>query len=234
MSATLHDEIGLVRAIAVKERSSAKHKEIFEGLQVNPQRKGNSDHVDIHVVVGKQLVLDMKHVDAFVINISYDAATAEKHAKIPCGESPAGVLFGDYPFLHCVIPALEVLYHAWSERSAMPANTNYPAALNKAAEKIDQYYQRTSRSTIQVMAMVLNPAQKGHYFEKHWGSMLAKEARETAEKIFVERWCKLNSKGATSKPAARRTSSCSRLLREITPESDDDEPSSSTHHRDPM
>ncbi|KAJ7847889.1 hypothetical protein B0H13DRAFT_1907049 [Mycena leptocephala] len=80
---------------------------------------------------------------------------------------------------------------------------------------------------------ILDPAQKGRYFVKHWGAVLVKEARATAEKIFAERWRKLNSAGASPSPAPRGQSKLSTLLRELTPESDDDESFSSSAHRDP-
>ncbi|KAJ6553064.1 hypothetical protein B0H19DRAFT_157702 [Mycena capillaripes] len=129
---------------------------------------------------------------------------------------------GTIPSLHRAIPALEALHSAWSKRALLPEYNHYAPALNKAAEKIDEYYQKTSRSTVQVMAMVLDPSQKGRHFKKHWGDKLASEARETAATIFAERWKKLNAESVAVKPTTRKSSKFSALLRESTPDSDDD------------
>ncbi|KAJ6541417.1 hypothetical protein B0H19DRAFT_315477 [Mycena capillaripes] len=72
------------------------------------------------------------------------------------------------------------------------------------------------------MAMVLDPSQKGRHFKKHWGDKLASEARETAATIFAERWKKLNAESVAVKPTTRKSSKFSALLRESTPDSDDD------------
>ncbi|KAJ7847687.1 hypothetical protein B0H13DRAFT_583944 [Mycena leptocephala] len=48
----MRDEIGLVRAIAVKERSSAKRKDLFKMIQLRHQADP--------AVIAKQMVLDMK------------------------------------------------------------------------------------------------------------------------------------------------------------------------------
>ncbi|KAF7342966.1 putative AC transposase [Mycena venus] len=280
MSIPLRDEIGLVRTIAVKdglqERSSSKRKQIFKDLQMQTRTQG--DNAEVRVTVGKQLILDMKvrwsstyhmllrayelreHVNTFVNDISYDAATSEERSKIRelkltldewarvhkftgflaasfsilAEKAQQAFSSGTVPSLHNAIPALEALHSAWTKRAGKPDNANYAPALEKAAAKIDQYYQRTARSTAQVMAMVLDPSQKGRYFEKYWGSELAKEARATAEKIFAERWRKLHSNGTASNPVLRRPSKLCTLLRELTPDSDDEALSSlSEHHRDP-
>ncbi|KAJ7842020.1 hypothetical protein B0H14DRAFT_3140052, partial [Mycena olivaceomarginata] len=98
-SAPLRDEIGLIRAIAVKERSSPKRKQIFKELQLKIRRAADST-ASVGVFVAKQLILDMKvrwsstyhmllralelheAVDEFVIDIAYDGANAEERAKI--------------------------------------------------------------------------------------------------------------------------------------------------------
>ncbi|KAJ7087007.1 hypothetical protein C8R44DRAFT_752414 [Mycena epipterygia] len=78
-SATLRDEIELVRAISVK-RSSAKHKAIFRRIQIKARRQGKN--MGVQVFVAKLLIIDLKqHVD-FVTDISYDVPTPEDRAKI--------------------------------------------------------------------------------------------------------------------------------------------------------
>jgi hypothetical protein len=104
----------------LQERSSPKRKEIFKGIQLRIRRTGEAGVASVGVIVGKQLILDMKvrwsstyHmllralelrevrlippsslsvsakmlwfdkcVDDFVVEISYDGASAEERAKI--------------------------------------------------------------------------------------------------------------------------------------------------------
>ncbi|KAJ8579888.1 hypothetical protein M405DRAFT_869879 [Rhizopogon salebrosus TDB-379] len=49
-----HDEVGLVRAICVKECSSAQHKELFNNIQLRDE----DGHIPSDVL--KQLLMDMK------------------------------------------------------------------------------------------------------------------------------------------------------------------------------
>ncbi|KAJ6487449.1 hypothetical protein C8R47DRAFT_1216224 [Mycena vitilis] len=90
-SVAMRDEIGLVRAITVKERSSAKRKDLFKTIQSRHQ----SDPAEI----AKQMVLDMKvrwsstyamldrayslkdDVDAFVFQMAMDKS-GEKRQKL--------------------------------------------------------------------------------------------------------------------------------------------------------
>jgi hypothetical protein len=62
---------------------------------------------------------------------------------------------GTIPSMHNAIPALEALHSAWNKKADTPSNSNYAPALNAAADKINEYYQKTSHSTVQVMAMGL-------------------------------------------------------------------------------
>ncbi|KAK6969475.1 putative AC transposase [Favolaschia claudopus] len=214
--ALFRDEIGLVRAIAVKsiqshecqERSSAKRREIFKGLQV--QASARTDGVEF--------------VDLFVHDIAFDGSSLEERAKIRnlkltaeewtrhAEKAQQAFSSGTIPSLHNAIPALEALHSAWSKRAKKPDNIFYADALEKAADKINEYYEKSAKSTAQVMAM-------GRYFDKHWGAELAKEARDTAETIL-----------ARPQPSSKFGT----LLRELTPESDDDEPTTSEPHRDPQ
>ncbi|KAF7372312.1 putative AC transposase [Mycena venus] len=244
---------------ACPECSSPKRKQIFKELQLKICRAADSS-ANVGVFVAKQLILDMKvrwsstyymllralelheAVDEFVVDISYDGANAEERAKVKAlkltreewkrvdkftgflayaEKAQQAFSSGTIPSLHNAIPALEVLHSAWSKKADIPSNSNYAPALNSVAEKINEYYQKT----------ILNPKEKGRYFEKHWGTELAKEARETAMDISRERWQKLNAGGVTSRPPPQHTSKLGRLLREITPESDEDD--TFTVHRNP-
>jgi len=55
--------------------------------------------------------------------------------------------------LHLAIPALETLYKAWSSRAERPKYAQFSPALNAAAKKIDEYYEKTTESPAYIMTM---------------------------------------------------------------------------------
>jgi hypothetical protein len=55
--------------------------------------------------------------------------------------------------LHLAIPALETLHKAWSTRADRPKYAHFATALTAAAQKIDEYYERTTTSAAYIMAM---------------------------------------------------------------------------------
>jgi hypothetical protein len=55
--------------------------------------------------------------------------------------------------LHLAIPALETLHKAWSSRAGRAKYARFAPALNAAASKIDEYYEKTTESPAYVMAM---------------------------------------------------------------------------------
>jgi hypothetical protein len=55
--------------------------------------------------------------------------------------------------LHLAIPALETLHRAWSSRAARPKYARFAPALNAAAQKLDEYYEKTTESPAYIMAM---------------------------------------------------------------------------------
>src|SRR5271170_7714293 len=64
---------------------------------------------------------------------------------------------------------------ASKRRNAVPSSPSEPLAdqfltiaVNNAWVKLDKYYNLTDRSIAYVAAVVLNPAHKWRYFEKHW------------------------------------------------------------------
>ncbi|KAJ7211844.1 hypothetical protein C8J57DRAFT_1256633 [Mycena rebaudengoi] len=80
----LRDEIGLLRAIAVKERSSAKRKELFRGIQlrdkVTPEQAAKQMILDMKVRWSSTYaMLDRGHE---LKEISYDEKDREKRDKL--------------------------------------------------------------------------------------------------------------------------------------------------------
>jgi hypothetical protein len=58
--------------------------------------------------------------------------------------------------LHLAIPALEILHRAWSSCATQSKYAHFAPALNAAAQKLDEYYERTTESLAYVMAMCLS------------------------------------------------------------------------------
>ena len=55
--------------------------------------------------------------------------------------------------LHLAIPALETLHKSWSTHAGWAKYARFAPALNVAAMKIDEYYEKTTDSPAYVMAM---------------------------------------------------------------------------------
>ena len=55
--------------------------------------------------------------------------------------------------LHLAIPALETLHRAWSSCAERPKYACFAPALSAAAQKIDEYYEKTTDSLAYIMAM---------------------------------------------------------------------------------
>ncbi|KAJ7663524.1 hypothetical protein B0H17DRAFT_1144016 [Mycena rosella] len=92
-------------------------------------------------------------------------------------------------------------------------------------------FSKTSRSTVQSWT----PNKKGVISQKIGGPTWWPRLERRRKKLpfeFAVRWRKLNPNGVTARPA-RRTSSLGRLLREITPEIDEEGSSSFSQHLDP-
>jgi hypothetical protein len=58
--------------------------------------------------------------------------------------------------LHLAIPALETLHKAWSSRSEKPKYARFASALKAAANKIDEYYEKTTNSPAYIISMRLS------------------------------------------------------------------------------
>jgi hypothetical protein len=102
--------------------------------------------------------------------------------------------------LHLAIPALEALHRAWSSRAERPKYERFFPALEAAYKKIDNYYEKTTKSPAYVLAMsmwspfmlinytfnillVLNPKEKMSYFEKHWSTELQSDVKKCVEEL---------------------------------------------------
>lgn len=58
--------------------------------------------------------------------------------------------------LHLVVPALETLYKAWSSLARWLKHAHFELALDAAADKIDEYYEKTTKTPVYIMAMSLS------------------------------------------------------------------------------
>ncbi|KAG2148168.1 uncharacterized protein EDB93DRAFT_1103831 [Suillus bovinus] len=178
-----HDEVGLIRAIAVKEQSSAQCKHLFKDIQARPPNPSP---------VVSQLLLDMpiRWSSTYVMLdraekkkvLDYVKATSQNHAD----NAQQSFSSDRGPSLQQALPALEALHKAWSSRSANPRYKAFHIALNAAVEKIKQYYDRTSDSEAYIMSMLLDPSQKDTHFKRFWGKTLHAEALDEAERIVID------------------------------------------------
>jgi hypothetical protein len=57
--------------------------------------------------------------------------------------------------LHLAIPALETLHKAWSSRVKRTKYACFTPALDAVAEKLDEYYEKTTESPVYIMSMCL-------------------------------------------------------------------------------
>lgn len=55
--------------------------------------------------------------------------------------------------LHLAIPALEALHKAWSTRATSEKYSFFHLALEAAAEKVNEYYEKTNNTDAYVVAM---------------------------------------------------------------------------------
>jgi len=205
------DEVGLVRAIVVKERSSSKRKQMWKTVQT----KAN-------IQQPVQLILDMKVrwsstylmldwaerkkdcVDAFVDELRWEEQDSTKRDKIRelkltseewvrvntflgllshADNAQQAFSSNNISTFHLAIPALEALYRAWSSRADRLKYLPFAPALRAACEKIDEYYEKTTESPAYIMSMILNPKEKMDYFKKHWSVDLQEDVVKCAEEV---------------------------------------------------
>ncbi|PSR75311.1 hypothetical protein PHLCEN_2v9174 [Hermanssonia centrifuga] len=247
------DEVGLIRAITVKERSSAKRKEIFRLVQL----RGS-------VVRPLQLLLDMpvrwsstyvmldraeskkEFVDIFVYEIGLQEKSVNKRAKIDNlrpteAEWDRIKLFIDLlghadhaqqafssdrvSTLHLAIPALEALFKAWDSRRSREKYASFAEALSIGTAKIAEYYDKTGDSDAYIVSMYLHPEKKGSHFKKHWAEPLQNDAKTHMENIFKAKYFAMNSSNSLAIPAPLKGTSIkiTTLLRELSDDESDDD-----------
>lgn len=247
----LRDVVGLIRAIVVKQRSSAKRTEKFKDLQ------REKDIASILV-----LLLDMKvrwsstyimlrralklkgFVDEFVYILSKEEPNKEKRRKIDdlelseeewtevelfcnllkhADDAQHAFSSETEPALYNGLPALERLHSAWSSRKDKPKNAPFKEALEAGIAKIEEYYDKTSSSHAYTMSMVLDPDTKTEHFQPKWARGQELDVRKSTEDIFKERWLELNADKATAPAPSNRAKTVSRS-RLAVDSSDEDEP----------
>ncbi|KIL54083.1 hypothetical protein M378DRAFT_182669 [Amanita muscaria Koide BX008] len=240
------DELGLIRAICVKERSSAQRKELFKSIQL---RKGVKQPV--------QLLLDMKFVDEFVYELGiHTAGNLEARKKIDAlrlsdaewdrlgifcsllshaDKAQQAFSSARTPTLFHTIPAIETLHAAWSTRAERFKYYAFKPALDAATTKLNEYYQKTADSDAHVLVMLLHPEQKMNYFKKHWDSKLQDEVRALAQSAFKKQYDRLQVANALSTesstaPAAvnAKRPKTDGLLRDVDSDDSDDDNNNST------
>ncbi|KAJ7731335.1 hypothetical protein DFH07DRAFT_992045 [Mycena maculata] len=190
-TAHIPDTSAVARVIAVKERSSAKRKELFRNIQIR-KRPDSAE-------IARQMVLDMKDVDTFVFEMAQEEGGAAKREKLEalwlrpdewvrvdlflnlltCAKEAQHAFSSDLrSTLHLAIPALEKLHAQWKLASKDAKYEAYWPALAAAMAKVDEYYQKTSNLDAYPLAMVLDPVQKFSHIKTNWDENLQKEALE--------------------------------------------------------
>ncbi|KAJ7247540.1 hypothetical protein C8J57DRAFT_1522940 [Mycena rebaudengoi] len=191
-SELMRDEIGLVHAVSVKERSSSKRKTLFKTIQL----RHNADPPEIakmwiHLfsklpwtrrekrtrLAALQLIeAEWKRVDLFLNLLAY--AEESQHTFSSDLNST----------LHLALPALETLHADWTKCAADSLYSDFAAALEQVLGKVDEYYQKTSNSNA-----LLDPAKKLAYFRAHWPAELQDFAVENMEETFKQRCLELHN-----------------------------------------
>lgn len=105
--------------------------------------------------------------------------------------------------LHLAIPALESLYRAWSTRVTSEKYAFFKVPLKAAAEKVNEYYEKTETTDAYTLAMsrflhfqfcislllfiiVLDPWKKKLYLAQNWSEELCKTAMDCIEAIVCQ------------------------------------------------
>ncbi|KIK27142.1 hypothetical protein PISMIDRAFT_46759, partial [Pisolithus microcarpus 441] len=88
------------------------------------------------------------------------------------------------PTLHTTLPALEALHWAWSTCKSAAKYSTFESGLEAGLGKIEEYYERTSKSDVYIIAMLLDPTQKSKHIRKYWGNELFTQAMKHTEEII--------------------------------------------------
>ncbi|KZT08271.1 uncharacterized protein LAESUDRAFT_713157 [Laetiporus sulphureus 93-53] len=144
MNALVRDEVGLIRAISVKERSSSQCKQRFHDIQVTAGAVFN----DI-----KALTVDMKHVEKFITEISHaakDRATSAKlYSLLPSAEEWNRVKKFQriLQTLHDR-PSMSEFARVLDGATSNDQYEYFEAGLQSGLDKISEYYDKTGDNDV--------------------------------------------------------------------------------------
>ncbi|KAG1823967.1 uncharacterized protein BJ212DRAFT_1476821 [Suillus subaureus] len=138
--------------------------------------------------------------------------------------------------LHLAIPALETLHQAWSSCAEWPKYSHFTPALHATAQKLNEYYEKTTDSPAYVMSMLLDPTGKMLYFKKNWPKDLQDEVLACAEQVFEARYLELGQAASMSQPSLVKKGKASRfkkLICKVQSSDEDDNDETVVTHMDP-
>ncbi|KAG6888672.1 hypothetical protein C0992_007879 [Termitomyces sp. T32_za158] len=159
---TARDEVGLVRAVAVKHINTFIDELRWEESDSSRRDKIRALRLDQEEWKRVELFTDLLlHADRAQQAFSSDKVST----------------------LHLAIPALEALHRAWSSCAICVKYTGFSSALQSACQKIDDYYEKMTDSPAYIMAMILDPSEKMSYFNKHWPKNLQAEVSRCVEEV---------------------------------------------------
>ncbi|KAF5345550.1 hypothetical protein D9758_012006 [Tetrapyrgos nigripes] len=258
LNAMERDVLGLVRAIIVKVRSSAKRKQAFLNLQLWTNSKALQLLLDM--VVRWSSMYTMLHwaealkefIKAFIYELSQEEKDLTKQHKIDAlslseqewievdtfidllaHANKAQQAFSSEhdPTLHTALPALEKLHSAWEKCMSKLKYCKFMQAMQAGADKLEGYYNKTSDSDVYVFSMVLDPNQKMAYIKANWSEEEYKKAIAFTEQIFKAHYEDINQIVSTDTlQRAKPTKSNSTLLHEVSDDEDDNEPMTQTYN----
>ncbi|KIL55647.1 hypothetical protein M378DRAFT_57305, partial [Amanita muscaria Koide BX008] len=224
------DEVGMVRAICVKARSSSQRKELFKEIQ---QRKGLDPLqllIDMKVRWGSTYAMlnrtDVRKeaINTFLYELGTKENDLEKRKKIDAlalrepewervkqfcnllvhaDKAQQAFSSATAPSLHNALPVIEALHAAWSSRAEKTRYAPFKDGLLAAAEKLDGYYQKTAESDAHIFAMVLHPGKKLSHFTKYWTSVNEEEITSVLKKKFEEHYKCVRSNNTASSASDR-------------------------------
>ncbi|KAF4621862.1 hypothetical protein D9613_012193 [Agrocybe pediades] len=201
------DEIGLVRAICVKARSSLQRKEFFDAIQgqhgvkalkllLDLMVRWSSTYIMLHRAESRRSVM----INDFIFELSMREKNLGKRRKIVAlqlsnDEWKRVTLFLNLlgyaddvqqafsaeaaPTLFNALPAIKKLYAQWEKALGKDKYKPFAAALEAGMEKVDEYYCKTAASDVHIMAMLI--------------SLMTCDLKALAEKKFSERYSLLGN-----------------------------------------
>ncbi|KAG0700115.1 hypothetical protein DFH29DRAFT_876804 [Suillus ampliporus] len=108
--------------------------------------------------------------------------TCEKHAD----NAQQAFSTDQGPTLHLALPALEVLWKAWSTRCGREKYADFQDGLTAGVAKISGYHEKSVDSNAYIIAMLLYPLQKANHIHQYWGEDLYHNALAHAKDIYYE------------------------------------------------